>query len=99
MLAGSRRILACRLIKKKKDPTTPEILSNLVENFAQPGASLADVRPVAICWLGFAGFLHYSKIANLHYYGPGQIFISPVCDKFGASLTINPLGPIAPKGA
>ena len=63
VLAGSRRILACR--SRKKEPITPEILSNLVENFAQPGAFLADVRIVAICLLGFAGLCHYSEIANL----------------------------------
>ena len=63
VLAGSKRILACR--SRKKEPITPEILSNLVEKFAQPGASLAEVRTVAICLLGFAGFFRYSEMANL----------------------------------
>ena len=56
VLAGSRRTLACR--SRKKELVTPRILSNLVENFVQPGASLADVRTLAICLVAFAAHLH-----------------------------------------
>ena len=49
----------------KKEPITPEILHNLVERFAQPGASLADVRTITICLLGFAGFFRYNELASL----------------------------------
>jgi len=54
VLAGCKRVLACR--SQKKEPITPEILHKLVEQFAQPGTSLADVRTITICLLGFAGF-------------------------------------------
>jgi len=42
VLAGCKRVLACR--SRKKEPITPKSLNNLVEKFAQPGASLADVH-------------------------------------------------------
>ena len=63
VLAGCKRVLACR--SRKKEPITPEILHNLVERFAQPGASLADVRTITICLLGFAGFFRYNELASL----------------------------------
>ena len=62
-LAGCKRVLACR--SKKKVPITPESLNNLVEKFAQPGASLADVHTDINCLLGFAYFLRYSKLVSL----------------------------------
>jgi len=49
----------------KKEPITPEILHKLVERFVQPGASLADVRTIIICLLGFAVFFHYNELASL----------------------------------
>ena len=63
VLAGCKRVLACR--SQKKEPITPEILHSLVERFAQPGASLADVRTITICLLGFAGFFRYNELASL----------------------------------
>ena len=51
--------------KERKKKETPEILHTLVERFAQPGASHADVHTIAICLLGFAVFFHYNKLASL----------------------------------
>ena len=54
VLARCKRVLTCRS-RKKKEPITPEIFHKLVEQFAQPGTSLADFRTITICLLGFEG--------------------------------------------
>ena len=61
--AGAKRILAHRICKK--GPITPHILEKLVNAFAGEEASLSDVRIVAICLIGFVGFLRFSEIAHL----------------------------------
>ena len=53
-LAGAKCMLAHRT--QKKEPITPEILKNLVDKFASPGASLSNIRVVTICLISFAGF-------------------------------------------
>jgi len=57
------RVLACR--SRKKEPNTPESLNNLVAEFAQPEAPLADVHTVTVYLLDFARFFCYSKLMGL----------------------------------
>ena len=45
---------------QKKEPIIPEILKNLVDKFAFPGASLSSTRVVTISLMGFAVFLYGS---------------------------------------
>ena len=61
--AGAKRILAHRTCKK--EPITPHILEKLVNAFAGEKASFSDVRIVAICLIGFVGFLRFNEIAHL----------------------------------
>lgn len=63
VLAGAKRMLAHKKIKK--EPITPEILSQLVDRFAGEKADLDDVRVITWCLIGFAGFLRYSELAAL----------------------------------
>ena len=63
VLAGAKRILAHRITKK--EPITPEILTQLVDKFAKEDAELDNVRIVTICLLGFAGFLRFSELEAL----------------------------------
>ena len=61
--AEAKRILAHR--KTKKEHITAEILTKLVDKFAEEDADLDDLRIVAICFLGFAGFLRFSELEGL----------------------------------
>ena len=63
VLAGAKRILAHKTVKK--EPITPEILSQLVDRFAGEKAELDDVWVITWCLRGFAGFLHYSELVAL----------------------------------
>ena len=65
VLAGAKRILAHKTTKK--EPNTPEILSQLVDRSAGEKADLDDVRVITWCLIGFAGFLRYSELAALIY--------------------------------
>ena len=49
----------------KKEPITPEMLSQLVDRFAGEKSELDDVRVITWCLIDFAGFLHYSELAAL----------------------------------
>jgi hypothetical protein len=50
----------------KKEPITPEILSQLVDRFAGEKADLDDMWVITLyASFGFAGFLRYSKLAAL----------------------------------
>ena len=62
-LAGAKRILAHSTAKK--EPITVEMLGKLCEKLGGVDASLADVRTLAICLIGFAGFLRYDELARL----------------------------------
>ena len=62
-LAAVRRILAHSTAKK--EPVTVEMLERLCEKLGGVDASLADVHTLAICLLGFAGFLRYDELAKL----------------------------------
>ena len=64
-LEGARRQLGKPTVKK--EPVTPEMLWSLVEKFDGRNASLTDLRGLAICVLGYAGFLRYDEIAGLRF--------------------------------
>ena len=63
VLAGAKRLLAHKTTKK--EPITPEHLSLLVQKFGPKDASLADVRALSICLLGFAAFLRFDELSKL----------------------------------
>ena len=54
-------------VPKQKSPILPEHLLALVSRFAGPSASLSNIRDVALCLIGFAGFLRFNKICNLKW--------------------------------
>ena len=54
VLSGAKRKLTQKTTKKEH--TTPEILSPLVDKFGNEQASLSDVRTLTMCLLGYAGF-------------------------------------------
>ena len=62
VLAGLRRILALPAVKKR--PFTAEMLRDMVQA-CQPDPSLADLRFLAACLLGFAAFLRYDELSKL----------------------------------
>ncbi|XP_065889002.1 integrase/recombinase xerD homolog [Dysidea avara] len=61
-LSGLRRSLAQPVVRK--EPITPDMLEAMVRACgANP--TLADVRFLAVCLLGFAAFLRYEELSNL----------------------------------
>ena len=62
-LAGAKRVLAHKTTKK--EPLQPDQLQMLVNRFGARDASLADVRALTFCLLGFAGFLRYDELSKL----------------------------------
>ena len=62
-----RRDIAKARVPKQKSPILPEHLLALVSRFAGPSASLSDIRDVALCLIGFAGFLRFNEICNLKW--------------------------------
>ena len=63
VLAGAKRLLAHKTTKK--EPITVEHLESLVEKFGNKDASLADIRALTFCLLGFAGFLRFDELSRL----------------------------------
>ena len=63
VLAGAKRIFAHKTTKK--EPLRPDQLQLLVNRFGSESASLADVRALTFCLLGFAGFLRYDELSKL----------------------------------
>ena len=63
VLEGAKRMLAHKV--NKKEPITPEILRSLVDRYATEQATLADIRTLTICLLGFVGFFRYNELANI----------------------------------
>ena len=63
VLAGAKRILAHRTIKK--EPITPEILRRLYDTFVTPTAQLPIIRTMTICLLGYAGFFRFNELASI----------------------------------
>lgn len=63
VLAGGKRILAHKT--SKKEPITPEILKQLHDSLFSKDVSLSQVRTMAICLLGYAGFFRFSELVSL----------------------------------
>ena len=64
VLAGAKRRLAHKTVKK--EPITPEILAKMIDTFGKPDASLADVRTLTMCLVGYAGFFRFDELAKLN---------------------------------
>ena len=62
-LAGDKRILAHRTVKK--EPITSEIVAGLVDKFGLPEASLANICALVMCLIGYAGFFRFDELAKL----------------------------------
>ena len=60
MVSASQRILGKP--KAKKEPITSEMLKALAR-FQSP--SLSDLRAVALCLLGYAGFFRFSELCSI----------------------------------
>ena len=60
---GLRRLLATTA--KKKKPLLSEHIKQIIDGFAQPGGSLADLQIASLMSLGFAGFLRWDKLHRL----------------------------------
>ncbi|MCG8626070.1 MAG: hypothetical protein MJE68_29245 [Proteobacteria bacterium] len=87
VLAGAKRILAHKTTKK--EPITPDILCRMYAKFVTPTTELPTIRTMAICLLGYAGFLRFSELASLRecdvtfYEGHMEIFVeSSKTDQF-----------------
>ena len=64
MFRASQRILGRPRIKK--DPITPEMLKALVESkITDKSPSLSDLRSVALCLIGYAGFFRFSELCHI----------------------------------
>ena len=57
VLAGRKLILAHKTTKK--EPITAEILHGLYDSLFSKNAGLSEVRTMAICLLGYAGFFSF----------------------------------------
>ena len=61
MVSASQRILGKP--KSKKEPITPEMLKALVKSrITDKSASLSDLRTLALCLIGYAGFFRFSEL-------------------------------------
>lgn len=60
---AGRKILSTRV--KKKEPVTPEIMCSLFDKFGSISANLAELRVLAICVLGYTGFLRFDELSSL----------------------------------
>ena len=63
VVQGARRILGKSV--KKKEPITPNILSELVKRFAGDNENLYNLRIVTMCLIGYAGFFRFSELVNI----------------------------------
>ena len=63
LLETSKRLL--EKTKTKKEPITPDYLAALVKKFGNAKASLKDLRLLAICLIGYAGFLRFKELSNI----------------------------------
>ena len=62
VLEGAKHTLAHKTNKKL---ITPEILKSSVDKCATTHATLAHIRTLTICLLGFAGFFRYNELAKI----------------------------------
>ena len=61
MVSASQRILG--KAKSKKEPITPEMLRALAPYKESP--SVSDLRTVALCLIGYAGFFRFSELCSI----------------------------------
>ena len=62
MMSASKRVLAKP--KCRKQPITPEMLQQLAE-ILKDKACIASSRTLALCLIGFAGFLCFSELCSI----------------------------------
>lgn len=60
---AGRKILSTRV--KKREPVTPEIMCSLFDKLGSASANLAELRVLAICVIGYAGFLRFDELSCL----------------------------------
>ena len=64
MVSASQRILGRP--KVKKYPLTPETLKALLESkITDKSPSISDLRSVALCLIGYAGFFRFSELSHI----------------------------------
>ena len=63
LLESAKRILSVPV--KKKEPVTPEVIQRLVAYYGSASASLADLRLLALCVLGYAGFFRFNELVPI----------------------------------
>jgi len=63
LLESAKRLLSVPV--KKKEPVTPEIIQRLVTQYGSVSASLADLRFLILCVLGYAGFFRFNELVQL----------------------------------
>ena len=64
MVSASQRLLGRP--KVKKDPVTPEMLKALVKSkISGKSSSISDLRTVALCLIGYAGFYRFSELSHI----------------------------------
>ena len=62
MMGASKRVLAKP--KNRKEPFTPEMLQQLAESLKDKSCG-ASCRTLALCLIGFAGFLRFSELCSV----------------------------------
>lgn len=63
LVESAKRLLSVSV--KKKEPVTPEIIQRLVTQYGSVFASLADLRLLILCVLGYAGFFRFNELVQL----------------------------------
>ena len=63
LLESAKRILSVPV--KKKEPVTPEVIQRLVAYYGSASASLANLRLLTLCVLGYAGFFRFNELVQL----------------------------------
>ena len=63
LLETSKRSL--EKAKSKKEPVTPDHLAALVNKFGNAKASLKDLCLLALCLIGYEGFLRFNELSNM----------------------------------
>lgn len=62
LLESAKRLLSVPV--KKKEPVTPEVIQRLVAHYGSVSASLADLRLLILCVLGYAGFFRFNELVQ-----------------------------------
>lgn len=58
-LAGAKRILGISSQDGEERTVTPEILARLLDKFAPPEASIANICTLAVCLISYTGFFPF----------------------------------------